>query len=452
MSPTTLNSVLPIPSEITEQALTLCHPRDVASFSQTCRKARRLVYGTPDQYLWRQLFLLFPFDDPRQIPSPFLEHDQFNWRKELHRRMEAQLIASRTSSTLEDLLRAIETFISVVHSAAPVTWGHERVSSPNLLWVVDVLQSTNMLRSPLLFSQEGNQSLARLRAYLALTLDEYDDDDDEGKERLKSIRTRSRCQVYDLRNYHQDNDWGPFNIISGKVDWTHIESIINVVSMNLDDRPYDWPDTRPRYGLEATRAYSAPGTTAPATRDWAGVEGHWRRYVCFMDYRDLFAFNFGNRGRGQQDSTYFNSPNFEEAARLIELKLMLIDDQAIPEVYTLDRFPDSPYKHYPTLYFTGSSWGIQGNEATVVGSVTMSEGGVVRWRFASISNAQIQWSSEGVQIGGVASAFGVIGTWTGFNHGHGDPVGPFWLYKVEDDHPSYMRALMNISVNAGTML
>ncbi|KAG2370238.1 hypothetical protein BDR07DRAFT_1476235 [Suillus spraguei] len=438
-----LSHVFQIPSEIIEHALTLCHPHDVASFSQTCRQARRLVYGSPDQYLWRQLFLLFPFDDPRQIPSPFQEDGEFNWRKELRRRMKAQLIACRASSTLEDLLTAIETFISVVRSAAPVTCGHERVSSPNLLWVVEVLQSTNMLRSPSLVSGESSQSLARLRAYLALTLDEYDEYDVEGKERLKSIRTRSRCQVYDLRNYHQGNDWGPFNITTRKVDWTHIESIINVVSMNLSDHPYDWPDTRPRYGLEATRAYSAPGTTALATGDWAGIEGHWRRYVCFMDYRDLFAFNYGNRGRGQQDSTYFDTPNFEEAARLIELNLMLIDAQAVPEVYILDRFPDSPYKHYPNLYFTGSSWGIQGNEATVVGSVAMSEGGVVRWRFASITNSQIQWSSEGVQVGGIASAFGVIGTWTGIHHDHGDPVGPFWLYKVEDDHPIYMQALIN---------
>ncbi|KAG2160139.1 uncharacterized protein EDB93DRAFT_1244879 [Suillus bovinus] len=446
---TRLGRVLQIPSEITEQALTLCHPYDVESFSQTCRKARHLVYGNPDQYLWRQLFLLFPFDDPRLISSPFQEDGQFNWRKQLHRRLAAQLIACRTNPTLEDLLTAIETFISVVCTAAPVTWGHERISSPNLLWVVEVLQSTNMLRrSPLLFQEGSNQSLARLRAYLALTLDEYDDDDDEGMERLKLIRTRSRCQVYDLRNYHQDNDWGPFNVIAGEVDWTHIESIINVVSMNLSDRPCDWPDARPRYGLEATRAYSAPGTTGLATGDWAGVEGHWRRYVCFMDYRDLFAFNYGNRGRGQRDSTYFDPPDFEEAVRLVELKLTLIDAQEIPEVYTLNRFPDSPCKHYPTLYFTGTSWGINGNEATIVGSVAMSEGGVVRWRFASIANSHIQWGSEGVQIGGIASAFGVIGTWTGTHHDHGDPVGPFWLYKVEADDPVYMRTVVNNQVNA----
>ncbi|KAG2345310.1 hypothetical protein BDR05DRAFT_880443 [Suillus weaverae] len=446
MAVTTLSRVFQIPSEITEHALTLCHPRDVASFSQTCRKARGLVYGSPDQYLWRRLFLLFPFDDPRQIPPPFQEDGQFNWRKELFRRMEAQSIACRTSSTLEDLLTAIETFISVVRSAAPVTWGHERVSSPNLLWVVEVLQSTNMLRSPLLLPEWSNQSLARLRAYLALTLDEYDDDDVAGKGTLKSIRTKSRCQVYNLQNYHQDNDWGPFNITAGEVNWIHIESIINVVSMNLSDRPNDWPDTRPRYGLEATRAYSAPGTTALATGDWAGIEGHWRRYVCFMDYRYDVCLPCNSPST---DVAYFDTPNFEEVVRLVELKLTLIDAQAIPEVYMLDRFPDSPYKHYPTLYFTGSSWGIQGNEATVVGSVAMSEGGVVRWRFVLQcpntyhAHFAIIFSSEGVQIGGIASAFGVIGAWTGIRHDHRDPVGPFWLYKVEDDHPIYMRALMN---------
>jgi hypothetical protein len=282
--------VLPIPSETTEQALTLCHPRDVASFSQTCRRAHRLVYGSPDQYLWRQLFLLFPFDDPRQMQSAPLEVCQVNWREELQRRMKAQLIAGR-NSTLEEFLRAIETFVSVVRSAAPVTRGHERVPSPNLLWVVDVLQSTNMLCSPLLASEEGNQSLARLRSYLALTLDEYEEDDEEGKERLKMIRMRSRSQVYNLRNYNRENDWGPF-IITGKENWTLIESIVNVISMNLYDRRFDWPDTRPRYGLEATRSYSAPGATARAASDWAGVEGHWRRYVCFIDFRYDFCLPY----------------------------------------------------------------------------------------------------------------------------------------------------------------
>lgn len=82
------------------------------------------------------------------------------------------------------------------------------------------------------------------------------------------------------------------------------------------------------------------------------------------------------------------------------------------------------------------------------------------------------YSSEGVQIGGIASATGVVGIWTGAYHEYGrsssniqwkynldyayllgDPagkmqvalgdeshlltmlVGPFWLWKVPDDDP-----------------
>lgn len=102
-----------------------------------------------------------------------------------------------------------------------------------------------------------------------------------------------------------------------------------------------------------------------------------------------------SRSPEQQNGTYFDSPDFGEATRLVELKLTLIDPQHIPYYYTLDRFPDSPYKNYPTLYFTGSSWGIQGNEASVIGSVTMSEGGVVRWRLVSpISIISTRYETE----------------------------------------------------------
>jgi len=68
----------------------------------------------------------------------------------------------------------------------------------------------------------------------------------------------------------------------------------------------------------------------------------------------------------------------------------------------------------------------------------MGDDGVVRWRFASIYDGHTQWSSEGIQVGNVGSAAGIIGSWTGATHDHGDPVGPFWLWKVPDDHPSHM--------------
>jgi len=80
----------------------------------------------------------------------------------------------------------------------------------------------------------------------------------------------------------------------------------------------------------------------------------------------------------------------------------------------------------------------------VNGSVNMGDDGVVRWRFASIYDGHTQWSSEGIQLGCVGSAAGVIGSWTAAMHDHGDPVGPFWLWKVSDDHPSHVNQLQEL--------
>ncbi|KAF8446324.1 hypothetical protein L210DRAFT_3628802 [Boletus edulis BED1] len=434
-----------VPTEIAEQALVLCHPRDIASFAQTCRAAWSLTNDAADQYLWRQLFLLFPFDDPRETRQGFREDIQFDWRTELQRRVRAELIARSGQSTPEDLHAALVTLLDVARSAPPVIQGREFVPSFGLLWVTDVLASTNMLQAPYFTQRPTYQKLARLRSYLALTLDKYDDE--EGKSRMKSIRTRSRCRVYDLSQYNRDNDWGPFMRKTGEVDWSHIECIVNVITCNLMDHTRHFGDTRPPCSLEATRAYSAPHATALALHDWAGVEGNWRRIVSFMDYRDLFAFNFSTRGHVDiaQGSSIFEDPQFSEATRLIELKLHLTSPDAVPKYYTLDRFPQSEDTKYPTLYFSGSSHGIQGREATIVGSVYMGNDGVVRWRFVSAREARMQWSSEGVQIGGIASAMGVVGAWAGAHRERGDPAGPFWLWKVPDDHPTSVRALIPIT-------
>ena len=104
----------------------------------------------------------------------------------------------------------------------------------------------------------------------------------------KAMRTASRCFVYDLRKYKEENEWGPFlkNQV-GKVSWVHIDHIIKVVTMNLEDIVQLWSRMRPPAGLTAVRPYSAPGTDK-TKKDWAGVEGNWYRYVCFMDYRLVF--------------------------------------------------------------------------------------------------------------------------------------------------------------------
>lgn len=92
------------------------------------------------------------------------------------------------------------------------------------------------------------------------------------------------------------------------------------------------------------------------------------------------------------------------------------------------------------------------NVSRVEGTVWMASDGTVRWRSVSVIAGQQQWGYEsiiifrcrdptpcrfeGFQVGGVGSAMGVIGIWTGFEHEPEDPAGESlqaWLSEVESD-------------------
>jgi len=238
----------------------------------------------------------------------------------------------------------------------------------------------------------------------------------------RSSGQKSRCFVYDLRNYRRDNNYGPF-LRDGAVNWTHAESIVNVIALNIAEP--EWWDQRPPMGLNATQPYSAPGASCSATVDWAGVVGKWKRYVCFMDYRDLFAFNYSSMTHGPRDPAFFEDVTFHEATRLIDLELKLT-----PLPVSVPSSSDPIGSRFPELFFEGVSSGLPGASATVSGSVTMGVDGIPRWHIATTYDGHTQWSSEGIQIGNIASAAGVVGSWTGAGHDTADPVGPCWLWKV----------------------
>ncbi|KII86383.1 hypothetical protein PLICRDRAFT_114369 [Plicaturopsis crispa FD-325 SS-3] len=450
----------PFPSELSEHALTFCHARDVAAFSMTCHLAHALVYSSADQFIWRELFLRYPFDDPRQAVQLHSSSKAFDWRTELQRRIRAEFVAYHAEDHVAERPEALRTFIDAIRTARP-TSAENDAPSETLRWVMNILRTSGLLETVATPPEIPLRS--RLRTFLALALD--DGKDCKTLARLESLRINSRCVVYDLRNYTRESLWGPFLNTLGAVHWVHVEAIMNVVSMNLSELPGVWVDTRPPIGLEATRAYSAPGMEKRRSMDWAGVEGVWRRYVSFMDYRDLFGeFHYSNLYNGPRDPSFFQDENFQEATRLIELNLRVItrdelfeglddtsgyfdfsDHGANTDAATKGTAPAEEtqtvlFNEYPPLYFTGTSHGVNGNEATLKGCVRMCDDGVVRWRFtrkASVYDGHTQWTSEGVQLGNIASAAGVVGTWTGARHEQGDPVGPFWLWKVADDHPSH---------------
>lgn len=278
--------VFATPSEITEHALTFLHPLDVASFSQTCRSARNLVYGASDHYLWRVLFLAL-FDDPRSSLKAPYAHIKYNWKGELQRRIRAELIAFNINADKrpEEQTAALETFVSVVLNTPPVQASLLQGQSDSTRWVTRVLHDSGMLYStvmtPGIPETNRTQLTSRLRAYFALSINPTKH---ELNAFWKMLRIASRCYVYDLRNYTRKNNYGPF-IYGREINWVHIEAIVNVVQMNLADLHGVWKDTRPPVGLEAIRGYSVPGATNRSPADWACVEGTWRRYVSFMDYR-----------------------------------------------------------------------------------------------------------------------------------------------------------------------
>lgn len=253
-----------IPVELAERVLVNCNPWDVASFSRTCRLAYELVHHPADQYLWRQLFLLHPFDDPRHSTNG--NDATVDWKSELLRRMKAQQIALSQPPLIYERKRALETFISMVQDAPPTKPKREQQRSHDLIWLQDVLEKSRILDTTALPNE--SRLYARLRSYLALTLDTGDDE--KTVARMRERRIKSRAYVYDLRNYHPENSWGPY-VAHGRVNWVHVDHLINVVLMNLKELPGVWVLTKPPVGLEATRPYSAPGNRSPV--DWAGIEG-----------------------------------------------------------------------------------------------------------------------------------------------------------------------------------
>ncbi|KAI0776991.1 hypothetical protein BD413DRAFT_468416 [Trametes elegans] len=151
--------------------------------------------------------------------------------------------------------------------------------------------------------------------------------------------------------------------------------------------------------------------------DWAGVTGVWKRCVCWMDYRDLILHNLSGE---------FEDPHLAEAVRIVTMTLRITsyERSALPQ-----------YAHLPTIHFVGQTTGgsTSGQPRSVKGSVGIVADGSVRWtvQVTSVEGGEVdEWVMEGVQVGGVASAMGVLGMWTGAHHERMDPLGPFWAWKV----------------------
>ncbi|CZT24157.1 uncharacterized protein RCC_09874 [Ramularia collo-cygni] len=308
--------------------------------------------------------------------------------------------------------------------------------------------------------------------------------------------TFARSKVYDLREYSEGSLWGPFHGDgSMRVDWEKVEAIMIVLGFNLRkfaDRsggrfPRVWEDA---FVGATAGSYRSPGKITASeeegdreeeelepelkrvrdlaldldSRDPYGVSGSWMRVVCFLDYNDLYTFNFTDR---LPDGERREPIDTEEAIRLIRIKLQVTridppgtpidDDDSEGEANYSDdeEWGDEPSPHsqqdlsgedwsnfhgerLPIVHFRGTSrslhasWDPNAN-SRIRGTVRQTPEGEIRWTTFSIFHGEERWRSEGVQVGGVGSARGILGNWFDKDFDDHGPAGPTAFWKESDE-------------------
>ncbi|KAL1620865.1 hypothetical protein SLS54_005795 [Diplodia seriata] len=213
------------------------------------------------------------------------------------------------------------------------------------------------------------------------------------KAEAKPIHSYARSRVYDLRLYTDETLWGPFmDDGSQRVDWENLESILITLSYNINrfcerthgrfqplwkvpfagvstnsfrsKPPFRFEDDSDGVDsgmLEAMHIITpATSTDAPnfqrvdslvsnfgsslEEQDPYGVTGTWARIVCFLDYTDLYHFNF--EGHPIPDDQPREPITTQEAIRFITLNL---------RVRRIEPPGPGDGQELPVVHFTGTS-------------------------------------------------------------------------------------------------
>lgn len=168
------------------------------------------------------------------------------------------------------------------------------------------------------------------------------------------IHPYARSLVYDLRQHTDHTFWGPFKDDGSQdVDWEKMEAIMIVLDHNMKkpkqtfpgyEGLFDVPD-KPFVGAIPKSFVSRPSSIPiePAlpleAQDPYNVTGTWMRIVCFLDYTELYQFNF--ESEDIPDNRPRKPIDIEEAIRFINMKIHVTkvrppgeeDGQRLPVVH-----------------------------------------------------------------------------------------------------------------------
>ncbi|VUC25352.1 unnamed protein product [Clonostachys rosea] len=437
-----------LPPEILHHILIWLDPADLAPVSKVCQFLYKVVKG--NQKLCQDIYLL-------QMDAPPDTASIQDWESELHDMVkldgifhklnDAEKEADRLPFVCETVSRLLK-HASLNHGSRDEGEESERHVSRNVEYLSGLFENEVAARvftqqSPLFdrinsrfqgsvpFPQplEKHQQSAKLHCLF-------------GRPAQRGGRTRSTTtypwacsKVYDIRDYSQANWWGPFRRDgTGRVDWEKLEAINILMWKNISTQCprtdlFDEIWDTPFFG---SFAHSYVPTNLPKlsdldAQDPYGVAGTYYRVVCFLDHSDFIRFNFSNMG-----IVTHNMPrpplDRGEAVRLILMDL---------EVTRVEPPGPDDGQELPVVHFKGVSRSFDTDfmedvHSTLTGSVRLTKEGEVRWSSVSAFDGQERWRSEGVQIGGVQSARGVVGTWFDSDYDIHGPVGPTAFWKAAD--------------------
>ncbi|THW10526.1 hypothetical protein D6D25_07586 [Aureobasidium pullulans] len=434
-----MTCLLDLSHELLQGILSEVDGHDLAALNATCRAFNSFVKG--NRILCKSVYLR-SWDSPAEA-EPCWETSVRN------------LVALKKlleSENLETKREAFEWAAPLITPLLTVKNGKK-----NTRFLADLFKSQNnidaFLASSSLFESAGNltqqpattselrQLAAKLHCLYGVPIDcqippmlVHEDSDDNSPSPSYSVlwhpdsaaesvqiptNNYARAVVYDLRRYTEESFWGPFKSDgSQNVDWEKVEAIMVVLGYNMRlfnrraphvfepiwETPFNGASpnsyvSAPPKGL--VREPSPPGDLD--MQDPYGITGEWMRVVCFLDYHDLFAFNFLHSVPADQPRDPINT---REAIRIIRLKL---------RVSAIEPPGPEDGQDYPVVSFTGTSWSLHAS-----------------WDANANSQIRERWRSEGIQVGGIRSGRGVLGNWFDKDFDRHGPAGPTAFWKVSD--------------------
>lgn len=327
-------SLLELSHELLHCIFTEITPTDLSSVSRTCKDLNRYISG--NKLLHKDIYLQ-RYDQPSSDTS---------WESEVHDLIKLEKILE--SSDRQVKRDALEFAAGQINHLLETSSSDPDESLNIQLLAEHFADAANIdaiLCSSTLFERAGGedqapamteelrQASAKLHCMYGVPIDEIPSRSSFTIWRPKSESSPSSCtrlrsrpklthayarsKVYDLRQYTEATLWGPFRDDgTQRVDWEKVEAIMVVLGFNLrkftersDGRfPMIWDE--PFIGATPNSYIAPPAPTGPTEKldpdlikirelalnlnalDPYGVTGTWMRVVCFLDFNDLYAFNF----------------------------------------------------------------------------------------------------------------------------------------------------------------